>query len=224
MTSDCMAWVVIGRGAEAIVGRCLGWIVKTRIKKGYRLAAIDERLRRERTRREKNVLGRLEKTGVTPKLADESKAAEIATAAGVDLNDSVVMKEALGLSLYELASSISTTELTELVVAAAEAVGRVHSLGIVHGDITLNNIIAERVDGQPVRITLIDFGLSSFTGKDEDRAVDLYLFERAVRSATGEDLSLAIEQGYAKSGSAQTLKRLESVRQRGRKRELSAVG
>ncbi len=49
-----------------------------------------------------------------------------------------------------------------------------HGVGIIHGDLTTSNMIYK--DGD---IYLIDFGLGALTATVEDKAVDLYLFEKA---------------------------------------------
>lgn len=73
-------------------------------------------------------------------------------------------------------------------------------------------------------VYLIDFGLTSSTIQDEDRAVDLYVLERAF-SAThpaAEHLFHEVLEAYGKSykGAKSVLKRLEGVRLRGRKRSM----
>ncbi|PFH31302.1 putative protein kinase [Besnoitia besnoiti] len=72
-------------------------------------------------------------------------------------------------------------------------------------------------------VSIIDFGLASTSTLPEDRAVDLFVLERAVHS-THFSVStpflaavLAAYERYAQ-GAAQTLARLDAVRMRGRKR------
>ena len=76
-------------------------------------------------------------------------------------------------------------------------------------------------------ITLIDFGLATQSIQDEDRAVDLYVLERAFGSTHPRqegwfDQEVLGEEGYKGSfgGSRVVLKRLEEVRLRGRKRSM----
>ena len=59
-----------------------------------------------------------------------------------------------------------------------KTINNVHDLGIIHGDLTTSNMII-RNDKQ---IVLIDFGLSYFKDSAEDKAVDLYVLERAFKS------------------------------------------
>ena len=59
-----------------------------------------------------------------------------------------------------------------------KTINNVHDLGIIHGDLTTSNMII-RNDKQ---IVLIDFGLSYYKDSAEDKAVDLYVLERAFKS------------------------------------------
>lgn len=73
-------------------------------------------------------------------------------------------------------------------------------------------------------VVLIDFGLASQSLQDEDRAVDLYVLERAFGSThpRTEPLFTEVLSGYKESykGASSALKRLEEVRMRGRKRSM----
>ena len=77
------------------------------------------------------------------------------------------------------------------------------------------------MDGE---IILIDFGLASQSSADEDRAVDLYVLERAFGSthprAEGLFGEVLGEYGRSFKGAAVVLRRLEDVRMRGRKRSM----
>ena len=71
---------------------------------------------------------------------------------------------------------------------------------------------------------MIDFGLSFKSSTAEDKAVDLYVLERAFLSThpTSEALFALILQSYGTSypKGPEVLQRLEAVRQRGRKRSM----
>ena len=73
-------------------------------------------------------------------------------------------------------------------------------------------------------VVLIDFGLASQSVQDEDRAVDLYVLERAIGSThpRSEPFMEEMVNGYREShrGTISTIKRLEDVRMRGRKRSM----
>ena len=72
---------------------------------------------------------------------------------------------------------------------------------------------------------LIDFGLASQSVQDEDRAVDLYVLERAFGSTHPKEERLfqqevLVAYGDSFKGAKMVLKRLEEVRMRGRKRSM----
>ncbi|KAL9581993.1 MAG: hypothetical protein Q9212_003565 [Teloschistes hypoglaucus] len=77
------------------------------------------------------------------------------------------------------------------------------------------------LDGE---VVLIDFGLAAQSVQDEDKAVDLYVLERAFGSThpeLEEDFKMVLE-AYGKShkGARVVLKKLEEVRMRGRKKSM----
>lgn len=83
---------------------------------------------------------------------------------------------------------------------------------MIHGDLTTSNMIYK--DGY---IFLIDFGLSHVKNSIEDRAVDLYVLERAFIS-THPQLEKLFGSVLIAYNEEAVLKRLEVVRQRGRKK------
>ena len=135
-------------------------------------------------------------------------------------------------------------EIKNLLRRVGRAVGAMHSKGgVVHGDLTSSNIMVRPVttdatngidDSKPQKpdlageIVLIDFGLATQSVQDEDRAVDLYVLERAFGSTHPKQEDwfdqevLRSEDGYKGSfkGNQIVLKRLEEVRLRGRKRSM----
>jgi TP53 regulating kinase and related kinases len=100
----------------------------------------------------------------------------------------------------------------------ARAIGTLHDWNMVHGDLTTSNVLVHNDS-----LVLIDFGLASTSGSHEDKAVDLYVLERALQ-ATHPDLPVSFLDDFYKvyletTQSQATLTRLEKVRQRGRKRD-----
>jgi TP53 regulating kinase and related kinases len=137
-------------------------------------------------------------------------------------------------------------ELKGLLRRIGRAVAGMHSRGgVVHGDLTSSNMIVrpreivlgveersvEARKGRPDlngEVVLIDFGLATQAVQDEDRAVDLYVLERAFGSTHPrqehwfDQEVLQAQEGYkgVYKGAAVVLKRLEEVRLRGRKRSM----
>jgi serine/threonine protein kinase len=54
--------------------------------------------------------------------------------------------------------------------------GRMHDTGTTHGDLTTSNILLNNKE----ELVLIDFGLGGGEGSVEDKAVDIYVLERAL--------------------------------------------
>lgn len=120
-------------------------------------------------------------------------------------------------------------ELKVLLRRVGEAVGKLHSVGVVHGDLTTSNMMLRRKEGEgkgPLEgeIVLIDFGLATQAVQEEDRAVDLYVLERAFGSTHPKEEGLfgVVLEAYGTSykGAKPTLRRLEDVRMRGRKKSM----
>ena len=135
-----------------------------------------------------------------------------------------------------------------LLRQVGRAIGTMHSKGgIVHGDLTSSNIMVRpgaeteqngEVNGHYDKkrqwpnlqgeIVLIDFGLATQSVQDEDRAVDLYVLEKAFGSthpkqeAWFQNEVLNSPDGYLGTykGAKIVLRRLEDVRMRGRKRSM----
>lgn len=85
-----------------------------------------------------------------------------------------------------------------LMAAVGAAVAALHDGGMVHGDLTTSNLLvrarpaggAEGAEGggkggEPAEeeVVVIDFGLATNTAAAEDRAVDLFVLERALTAA-----------------------------------------
>ena len=130
--------------------------------------------------------------------------------------------------------------LVDLMTKIGQAVGKMHKIGITHGDLTTSNLMLRPptlpctnmtgTDSSSKRTSLegdiyiIDFGLSVQSLQDEDRAVDLYVLERALTSThpTAEGLFEELLKAYGASykGANIALKKLVEVRMRGRKRSM----
>lgn len=160
---------IIKQGAESIIylddfdnQRVL---VKERIPKNYRTKEIDERLRKERTKKEVKLLTEARKFGVeTPPLLDVSET-------------KIIMQFIDGKTVKEIFYSNNDEEVKKLSQEIGKIMGKLHANGIIHGDLTTSNMIFK--DG---RIFLIDFGLGEFSKRIEDQGVDLNLFEEAIKA------------------------------------------
>lgn len=193
---------MIAQGAEAKIFLTAEGILKERVAKSYRHVLIDSGLRGTRTRREAKILETLSKLGFpSPKLVSMD-----------DANGKILMEQINGDKLRDVILS----DPAGFGCKVGEVIGGLHNIGIVHGDPTTSNMIISSG-----KVHLIDFGLSQFSTKVEDKAVDLHLFDRAVESAHHTIYSKvmpAFFEGYSNSckDSAVVLERLEAVKNRGR--------
>lgn len=194
----------IGRGAEAVLYKEGPVVKKDRISKGYRLPAIDERLRAFRTRREAKILSRLEELKFpAPKLL---KFCDKQMHINMEFIEGMKIRDVLEQKPEEFSKEIG------------RKIGLLHANGIIHADLTTSNMILAN------EIKFIDFGLSFFSNKIEDKAVDLHLLDRAIDSAHSalyDKCVPAIIEGYKETNPEheKVLKQLEKVRLRGRNKQ-----
>ncbi|MEK6948597.1 MAG: KEOPS complex kinase/ATPase Bud32 [Nanoarchaeota archaeon] len=195
---------LIAQGAEAKLFLDKNKIVKSRFVKTYRIKEIDDRLRKARTKREAKILEKLQKINFpVPKLISNNK------------KNTITMGLIKGKLLKDILEKNNYSKLSREI---GEKIAILHNNNIIHGDLTTSNMI---LDNKFNKIFFIDFGLSFFSTKIEDRAVDLHLLKEALESKHSriwEDCYKAALEGYkGKANNAdEVLKRLEVVEMRGR--------
>ncbi|KAH8600994.1 kinase-like protein [Bisporella sp. PMI_857] len=239
---------LITQGAEALLFRStyllpsLPCALKYRPRKPYRHPTLDLRLTKHRILSEARVLLKCRREGVpVPGVYALDEAAGWLMIEWIEgevvrirLNEWLRGRKEAG---REEGFEPADTELVGLMGRVGTAVGRMHAVGIVHGDLTTSNLMLrpsshEGINGDANgdnglldgEIVLIDFGLASQSTQEEDRAVDLYVLERAFGSThpRAEGLFTEVLNAYGKSfkGANVVLKKLEEVRMRGRKRSM----
>ncbi|KAL6079387.1 non-specific serine/threonine protein kinase [Balamuthia mandrillaris] len=206
--------VLISQGAEARVyeTRFFGKraIVKERFSKQYRHPTLDKKLNESRITQEARCLMKSKKAGVA-----------VPALYFVDTNAlRIYMEYVEGQTVkHWLFAHPEETDNQQLAEAIGQSVARLHSLGVVHGDLTTSNMVL----ADDFKLVLIDFGLSYVSrNPEEDQAVDLYVLERAFLSThpNSETLFEGVLRAYkrtAKNGNG-VISRLTIVRQRGRKK------
>ena len=186
----------LARGAEAVIKLEGNIVVKERIPKNYRLQQIDERIRKERTRSEARLISEARRVGVpTPVIYDiQDFRIEMQYIDGRPLK--YVMDEKMSKKIGQL-------------------VGRLHSSGIIHGDLTTSNMIFSND-----RIYLIDFGLAYTDCSLEAQGVDVHvLFQTLESTHSGyEELTASFCQGYRDSfeSADAVIERVKEIEKRGR--------
>jgi TP53 regulating kinase and related kinases len=185
------------QGAEAVISEKDGEIIKERPVKGYRIKEIDDTLRKRRTRAEAKILREAKRCGINvPSVIEETdNIIKMEKIQGEKVRD--VLDEALG--------SLIGSSLAKL-----------HENGIIHGDFTTSNMI---LSGQDLYI--IDFGLSVFSDKDEDKANDIYLLKENL-TASHTKITEAVWKAFLKNykagyeGSEKAIKVLSRIETRRR--------
>jgi len=83
-----------------------------------------------------------------------------------------------GPRLKEALTKMRGPDLSSTCRLVGILISRLHSRGIVHGDLTTSNMILRG----GMKIFLIDFGLSDYSHELEARGVDMLLMSRAFKS------------------------------------------
>ncbi len=202
----------VSRGAEASLRRVdwlgLAALLKERDSKSYRPKALDDRLRRERTRTEARLLVDARRLGVrTPILYD------------IDLpRHRLVLEELPGPTLKQvLETSEDPAVLGPTVRAFGAGLGRLHAGGISHGDLTSSNVLFP--DGPGGAPAFIDLSMGSRSAGIEELGIDLHLVEADLKAlhAQGDALFRHFLAGYAEgnpSGHEAVRARAKAIRGR----------
>ncbi len=203
---------LIYKGAEAEI-YLQDWqgdlaIRKTRIAKPYRVQELDESIRRTRTAHEANMMHEVRKLG-TPVPAIQHIDPESTT---------LIMDYIKGPTLKEELYRLSMSRRRERCNSLGILLGLMHEGGVVHGDMTISNVLSE--DG---KLFIIDFGLGDLSNEIEDKGVDLLLLNRAMKSthyAFHTFLFNAFLKGYTKAVGKrlgdETLHKMHEIEKRGR--------
>jgi TP53 regulating kinase-like protein len=156
---------IIKRGAEADV-YLIPWhktlaISKLRNPKKYRNITLDNLIRVRRTIHEATMLNDVKTTGIkTPFIYFlDPKRAEI------------IMEYIEGENVKEILSP-------EIGFEMGKYVSILHNKNIIHGDLTTSNFIKRKDE-----LYIIDFGLSSYSQRIEDMAMDIRIIKEILSSA-----------------------------------------
>ena len=201
----------ISQGAEAEIYQGIylkrDVVIKIRKPKPYLNPAMDENLKRARTKSEARNLIKAKINHVNvPRLFLYDR-----------INKTIVMEFIEG----KVGKSINEKRVFDLMITQlGQQVAKLHSLDIIHGDITTSNIILDNKE----MVHLLDFGLSKVSPQLEDKAIDLLVLKKTmitgknIKSKTGWELFL---EGYASINPVELKRivtRLEKIEKRVRYR------
>uniref|UniRef100_A0A0D6QWA4 non-specific serine/threonine protein kinase n=1 Tax=Araucaria cunninghamii TaxID=56994 RepID=A0A0D6QWA4_ARACU len=211
---------LVKQGAEARIFESIFMgrkaIIKERFSKKYRHPVLDAKLTSKRLYGEARCMTKARRLGVlTPTLFaldSEMHTLMFEYIEGPSVKE--VLLQAGSLPGYE-------EQIEDIAVQIGRAVAHLHDGGLVHGDLTTSNMI---LSGDSKQLVLIDFGLSFTSTLPEDKAVDLYVLERALLSmhSSNGNIMERVLASYKKSSKqwSATLNKLAEVRLRGRKRTM----
>jgi TP53 regulating kinase and related kinases len=195
---------IISIGAEAVILDFGEKIKKRRLKKSYRHEEIDDKIRRQRTRREARIIGKVSSLIKVPEIFEV-----------VDKDREIIMEKIEGKKLSEWLEKVDYERVCEKI---GKSIALLHDFGVVHGDLTTSNMILKNDE-----VYFIDFGLGFHSQRIEDKAVELHLIKQALEAKHSEIFEKAFSQvlrGYEKSENfEEVVKRLDKVEKRGRYKE-----
>ncbi len=194
---------IIAQGAEAIIIQKNNQILKRRIKKSYRLPELDEKIRKQRTKKEAKILEKASKLIPVPKL--------------LKLNEKTKEISIEYIKGKKLSDYLDSLDYQKICRQIGEQIAILHDANIIHGDLTTSNMIMQEKTN---KLFFIDFGLGFISSRIEDKAVDLHLIKEALEAKhfkIAEKCFKIILDGYKISKqNDEVIQRLEKVEKRGR--------
>ncbi|KAF6754804.1 hypothetical protein DFP72DRAFT_990281 [Ephemerocybe angulata] len=238
----------ISQGAEA--AKSPPMLIKHRFKKKYRHESLDTTLTKARVAGEARLLLRCLKSGVNvPQILMvdasegvlgiewiEGQCVRKLLPGGEEPEEGREVFEEAEQSTLDASNPLRAYRITidQLLGLIGTELAKLHKADIIHGDLTTSNMMVRhpssfspsKESGVPTELVLIDFGLSFVSTLVEDKAVDLYVLERAFASThpDSEPMFASVLNAYAKVLTTKEWKaiktRLDEVRMRGRKRSM----
>jgi len=184
-------------------------VMKRRLSKAYRLPELDAAIRAQRTLHEPQLIHRAKEAGVpTP------------TIFMVDIADAnIIMEYVEGKQVKMVLNDLSKSEKLRLCRHIGVLIGRLHSNGIIHGDLTTSNMILTSYG----KVFFVDFGLGEYSEELEVRGVDLHLMKRALQSTHykyAKECFEAVVEGYTQVTGIEiaknVLEKISEIERRGR--------
>lgn len=146
----------INSGAEAKIYFDGKNIIKERVSKKYRHPVLDKKLIKTRNKKEANLLKKVK---------------------ALSLNaPSVFLVSENKITMEKIENTNKHSKLLETIGAK---IAKLHNNGIIHGDLNLINLLTTKEN----EIYFIDFGLGFLSNKIEDKATDLLVFKKTLKSS-----------------------------------------
>ena len=215
----------IQQGAEAIISlNKNNNVLKHRVKKGYRLPELDNKIRIKRTKSEAKIINKLKNIISVPKIIKTDK-------------ENIIMDFVEGKKLSEHFENLNYKQISKKI---GEILTKLHNQDIIHGDLTTSNMIYvednsinsqktkatqnkiknnKEISDKDNKIYLIDFGLGFHSYKVEDKGVDLHLLKQALDAkhyTIADKCFKIILKNYKPKDSRLIIKRISAIEKRGR--------
>ncbi|MEA1924560.1 MAG: KEOPS complex kinase/ATPase Bud32 [Candidatus Altiarchaeota archaeon] len=193
---------VLYQGAEAKLYLKDSVLVKERVKKMYRVEPLDLKLRKYRTRGEGKALDRARRAGVF-----------VPQVYGVDEREYIIEMEYIdGLLVKDLFSDSGFKETEKISQMIGESVTLLHEANLVHNDLTSANMLYSKG-----RLYIIDFGLSVYSKRVEDKATDLVVFRKSLKathSSLFDEIWSIFLESYQPGNRKKIISQLELIEKR----------
>ena len=196
---------LIAQGAEAQILKINDNLLKKiRLEKPYRIKEIDLKLRKQRNKREFKVLTKLYENNIHVPKPEEIT--DYKTHNEISFTFEYINGKPLKYSLNK-----------QLLNEAFQKIIQMHNLNVMHADLTTLNMIKQEKTN---KVFLIDFGLSEFTSKFENKAVDLNLFFTCIKNEHKQyyKYKQELEETYSNQANngEKIIQRLRNIEKRGR--------
>lgn len=170
---------LFAKGAESNIYIDGKTLIKERIKKDYRIKEIDEKIRIKRTKEEIKILNKLKNFVNVPKIINID-----------EKNFKFSIEYIQGTLLRDI--NKNDEKCIEYGIKLGREIGKIHKMNVVHNDLTTSNVI---IKGNVVYI--IDFGLSFFSERIEDKAMDLIVLKHSLIVTKLEFIFDYVLKGYS---------------------------
>ena len=211
----------ISQGAEAIMYRTkienTDVLIKHRFPKSYREPTLDKTMNKKRVNNENKILQKFNELQIPSPKVYYCQRLDII----MEYIEGKTLKNYINDS-YNKEENNYSCECFQVMRKLGNLIATIHKKGYIHGDLTTSNFM---IRNETNEIIIIDFGLTSVSETTENRAVDLYVLERALL-CTHYDANILFESiinGYCEyfEKSKEIIKHLDEVRLRGRKKDMS---
>lgn len=194
---------IIYKGAEATLykDKYLGinTVNKERKPKNYRIEQIDNIIRKQRTKKETKMTKKARKAVNTPYILKVNPTSY-----------TITMEEIKGQTLKKRIKK-NKEDPEKIGKELGKKIMALHNLNIVHNDLTTSNIIRYKN-----KLYFIDFGLAEKTEKTEDKAMDLLVFKRMLKSTHWEEIKQIWDNLKETYKEKEVLKQLKEIEGRAR--------